>query len=172
MLECFDDEEFDFANDSKIAELSMETIKGIRNIRVENDIKPSQKLDIKLLFDDRDTESIFEEAKSYLSKMASVDNIVNISDEQEVKKEDVAIHLDRLNIYVDMSNAIDKEAEILKLQKELENHMKELKRAQGMLSNTKFVEKAPENLIQKEKEKVVKYTELIEKVTARIDNLK
>ena len=52
--------------------------------------------------------------------------------------------------------------------KEKENIMKELKRATSMLSNEAFVSKAPEALVNKEKEKVQKYNELLEKVENRI----
>ena len=44
----------------------------------------------------------------------------------------------------------------------------ELKRAEGMLANEKFVSKAPAALIEAEKEKVKKYTELIAKLESSL----
>jgi valyl-tRNA synthetase len=55
--------------------------------------------------------------------------------------------------------------------KEKETAQSELNRAQGMLSNEKFVSKAPEKLITGEKEKVAKYTEMIEKIDERLKEL-
>lgn len=49
---------------------------------------------------------------------------------------------------------------------------KELSRAKGMISNKAFVEKAPVTLVEKEKEKITKYTELIAKIDMRISELK
>ena len=56
--------------------------------------------------------------------------------------------------------------------KEKQTAMSELKRAEGMLKNEKFVSKAPQNLIESEKEKVKKYTDLLEKIESRISELK
>ena len=53
----------------------------------------------------------------------------------------------------------------------MEKAQSELKRAQGMLTNEKFVSKAPANLIEAEKEKVQKYTDLISKMTNRLAEL-
>ena len=64
--------------------------------------------------------------------------------------------------FLNMSDAIDLDAEIAKLEKEKQSATSELKRAQGMLKNENFVKKAPEKLIQAEKEKVEKYTDLLE----------
>ena len=55
--------------------------------------------------------------------------------------------------------------------KEKETAQSELNRAQGMLSNEKFVSKAPEKLIAGEKEKVAKYSEMIEKIDERLKEL-
>ena len=71
-----------------------------------------------------------------------------------------------------MSDAIDIDAEIEKLEKEKQTATSELKRAQGMLNNEKFVSKAPEALINAEKEKVQKYTDLLEKIESRLKELK
>ena len=62
--------------------------------------------------------------------------------------------------------------DIEKLEKEKENMQKELSRARGMISNKAFVEKAPVTLVEKEKEKITKYTELIAKIDMRISELK
>ena len=70
-----------------------------------------------------------------------------------------------------MSDAIDISAEIEKLEKEKKTALSELKRAQGMLSNEKFISKAPEKLIEAEKEKVQKYTDLLDKIESRLKEL-
>ena len=70
-----------------------------------------------------------------------------------------------------MSDAIDISAEIEKLEKEKQTALSELNRAKGMLSNEKFVSKAPAKLIEGEKEKVQKYTDLLEKIEGRLKEL-
>lgn len=172
MLEILEESsKFKFEKEKEMVEATMVAIKAIRNMRAEKDIKPSKKLSIKLSFENEDLKDNFKNCEGYISKMAALENIEYISLD-EVNKDDVVIHLDSMNIYLDLSNIIDKEEELKKLEVELSTYEKELKRANGMLANEKFVSKAPQELIEKEKEKQVKYQELITKVKARIEELK
>ena len=75
-----------------------------------------------------------------------------------------------------IGEAIQKGAKVImaqadKITKEMVKAQSELKRAQGMLANEKFVSKAPANLIEAEKEKVQKDTDLISKMTNRLAEL-
>jgi valyl-tRNA synthetase len=67
---------------------------------------------------------------------------------------------------------VDVAKEIERLEKEQKRLEGELKRVNGMLSNEKFVSKAPEAKINEEKEKLVKYTQMMEQVEARLAQLK
>ena len=82
-----------------------------------------------------------------------------------------SIHTQNIDVVIDLSSAIDKEEELQKLQAEKDKAISELKRAEGMLANEKFVSKAPAKLIEQEKEKVQKYTEIISKIEESIKNL-
>ena len=81
------------------------------------------------------------------------------------------LHLDKINVFLDLSSCIDKKEEIAKLQKEKENLMKEVKRSEGMLNNENFISKAPEKLVNAEREKLEKYSQMLKKVEARIDEI-
>ena len=78
---------------------------------------------------------------------------------------------DKINVFLDLSSCIDKKEEIAKLQKEKENLMKEVKRSEGMLNNENFISKAPEKLVNAEREKLEKYSQMLKKVEARIDEI-
>ena len=170
MLEEFSEEKFDFKEQAENVEITMAFIKAIRNMRAEKDIKPSKKIDVKVLFEEEKLQKTFKNCEAYLTKMASLGNL-NYITEDKINKEDTVIHLDGMNIYLDLSNIIDKEEELKKLEKELSEYENELKRANGMLSNERFVAKAPKELIEKEKEKQEKYNDLIQKVKQRIEEL-
>ena len=104
--------------------------------------------------------------------MCIIENINMLNNEQsDLTKDMIAIHLEKINAYVDLSEAIDKDEEIAKLKKEIENIEKELNRANSMLNNEAFTNKAPEKLVEAEKQKVVKYTEMLKKVTSRLEEL-
>lgn len=66
---------------------------------------------------------------------------------------------------------MDTEKEIARLNKEKEKIIAEIKRSEGMLSNTGFVSKAPAALIDKEREKLAANKDLLEKVENRLSDL-
>ena len=103
------------------------------------------------------------ESIEIMKKLVSAENIY-LKDTNGV--EGTAIHTQNIDVVLDMSGAIDKEEEKAKLEAELKKAEGELKRAESMLSNEKFVSKAPAALIEAEKEKVTKYTEIIAKLKA------
>ena len=105
-------------------------------------------------------------------KLGYLEKIEYIDDTKLANKDYSAIHDGNINIFLDFASNIDKGEEIEKLEKEKENMQKELSRAKGMISNKAFVEKAPVTLVEKEKEKITKYTELIAKIDMRISELK
>ena len=74
-------------------------------------------------------------------------------------------------MYMPFAELVDVEKEIERLTKEQGKLQGEIKRATGMLNNPKFVEKAPEAKIAEEKEKLAKYTQMMEQVTTRLAQL-
>ena len=72
-------------------------------------------------------------------------------------------------IYIPLEDLVDFEAEYERLSKEKKRLEGEVKRVEGKLSNQGFVSKAPEKVVNEEREKMVKYKEMLEKVTARLE---
>ena len=120
---------------------------------------------------DEKIEEIFKNIEEFLKKLAYIEKIEYIDTIEHADKSFTAIHSESFSIFLDFSSAIDIPAEIEKLNKEKQRIIAELKRANGMLSNQKFVEKAPQKLIEAKKEKVVKYQELLQKVENRLKDL-
>ena len=81
------------------------------------------------------------------------------------------MHTQNIDAYLDLSSVIDKDKEREKLLEEKKKAESELARANKMLSNEAFVAKAPEKLISGEKEKVKKYTEILEKIEESLANI-
>ena len=75
-------------------------------------------------------------------------------------------------IYIPFAELVDISAEIERLSKEKSRLEGEIKRCNGMLSNEKFISKAPEAKINEEKEKLEKYTQLLAQVEERLSTLK
>jgi len=75
-------------------------------------------------------------------------------------------------VYLPLEDLVDFEQEIERLTKEEERLTKELARVNGMLSNEKFISKAPEAKINEEKAKLEKYTQMMEQVKERLAGLR
>ena len=150
---------FEFKEEEKFIENINLVIKEIRNIRATSNIPNSQKLDLYMYSENYDLNSVVD----ILMKMCQLKNITILNSNQ-FENNGTVIHTEKIDCVLDTESAIDKEKEKEKLLQDREVALKELKRAEGMLSNEKFVAKAPVALIEQEKEKVKKYIEIISKI--------
>ena len=73
-----------------------------------------------------------------------------------------------MTAYVPLSEIVDKEAEIARLTAEREKATSELRRAEGMLANPNFVNRAPAAKVEAEKEKVVKYKAMLQEIDSQL----
>ena len=74
-------------------------------------------------------------------------------------------------VYLPLDELVDLEQERERLTKEEERLNKEIRRAEGMLSNEKFVSKAPAAKVQEERDKLEKYTQMLAQVKERMAGL-
>ena len=172
MLSLWPKAEYEFAEEEKAIDIINDMIRQIRNARANMNITGAKKTSAQIVLEKGKFEEIFKEAEEYFKKLAYIENIEYLDSIDDANTKYVALHDEKINVFLNMSDAIDLDAEIAKLEKEKQSATSELKRAQGMLKNENFVKKAPEKLIQAEKEKVEKYTDLLEKIELRLNELK
>ena len=146
-------------------EFLQEIVSNIRNIRAEANVSPAKKIEL-IYNSNNETEiSILENNLKILDKLANVEKISKGVEIPEL----VGFRVIRdTEIYVPLADLIDKEKEIEKITKEIEKITKELDRVNNKLNNPSFVEKAPEAVIEKEKN--IK-SELEAKIEKLVDNL-
>lgn len=156
---------YDYKEEYKVVEEIIDATKQIRNIRAESNIPNSKKTNAVIV----DKTNLLVSGKHIIEKLAFVNNIVFKNTVEDANL--TGIHEEDFSVFIDFSEAINKEEEIEKLNKEIKNAKAELARAEGMLKNEKFVAKAPEKLIAAEKEKQIKYSELITKLEERLKKL-
>jgi valyl-tRNA synthetase len=164
MISSYAEPKYNFEDDENFEEELIEVIREIRNIRANANLTNSKKIDM-TMYSKKYTANL-EKSVEMLKKLVSAENITLA---ETTGLEGTAIHTHNIDVVLDMSGAVDKEEERAKLTAELKKAEGELKRAEGMLSNEKFVSKAPAALIEAEKEKVTKYTEIIAKLKASLD---
>ncbi len=158
----------DFTEDEKNMELIMGAISAIRNRRSEMNVPPSKKAKVIIVTDKAD---IFSKGSVFFEKLASAQEAVITSDKSGIDANAVNIVVDSAEIFIPMGELVDKDKELLRLNAEKKKLEGEIKRVEGKLSNEGFVAKAPQKVIDEEKEKGRKYSEMLEKVLESIANL-
>ena len=136
----------------------MEAIRAIRNRRTEMNVPPSKKAALYVL---TSKPQIFTEGEGFLQRLAYADAVTLLETEPENLDGMVTITTADAKLYIPMGQLVDVEKEIARITKELENAKKFLKSPEGKLSNEKFVSRAPEAVVNAEREKAAKNRDLI-----------
>ena len=155
----------------KTVEMAMEAIKAIRNIKAEKNVAPSKKIKAIILAEGEKAE-IIKSGEAYLKNLANITEIIFAGSKAEVPGDAVSAVIDGAEIYIPLDDLVDFAEELARLEKEEKRLQGEVKRSNGMLSNPGFVNKAPEAKIQAEREKLVMYEEMLQKVSAQIVSIK
>lgn len=164
-------EEWNFAKEEKAVETIKEAVRGIRNSRTGMNVPPSRKAKVFVVSDDEQVRDIFEKGKVFFTTLAYASEVVIQSDKSGIDEDAVAVLIPNATVYMPFSDLVDIDKEIERLKNEEKKLEGELKRVNGMLSNEKFISKAPEAKINEEKEKLSKYTTMMEQVKERLKTL-
>ena len=160
------DEALNFADEEREFGRIMAAVKAIRNVRAEKNVPPSRKAH---LFIDTDFTDTFEKGASFFERLASASD-VTVGKNLKVENAALAV-TDSAKIYLPMGDLIDREAELKRLQKELENCQREIRSTEGKLANKEFVAKAPEKVVNVEREKLARANERLLKIQESIREL-
>lgn len=167
-------EEICFNNDEEKMNLIIEAIRMIRNLRSQMNIPPSKKAKLYIIPKENYKE-MYEESLIYIEKLGLAKEI-EITDkiDQELVNSNkvISIVTSSSNMYIPVLDLIDVNKEIERLSKEEIKLQSEIDRIVKKLSNEGFVSKAPEKVIQEEKNKLSKYESMIQDVRESIMNFK
>ncbi|MBK4992926.1 valine--tRNA ligase [Pseudomonas sp. S37] len=130
-----------------------ELMVGLRNIRAEMNIGPGKPLPLFLKNANAEDQRRLQENEALLKKLAKVESFTVLSDADEAPLSATALVGD-LQVLVPMAGLIDKDAELARLNKEIQRLQGEVARVGGKLSNAAFVDKAPPAVIEKERAKL------------------
>ena len=148
----------------------IEAIKGLRNVRAEMNVPPSRKAKV-ICYIAEDAKKAFNAGSAYIEKLASASEVEFIADKANVPANAVSLVVKGGELFMPLLDLVDKEKELDRLNKEVKKLEGEIDRIDKKLGNQGFVAKAPAAVIDAEKEKRVKYVEMLEAVKVRIDAL-
>jgi len=143
---------------------------AIRNIRGEMDISPSKELPVLLKNVNANDQRRLDENQQFLSALAKLESITVLADDDKGPLSATAVVGD-LSVLIPMAGLIDKEAELARLAKSIDKLEKDADRTRGKLSNEKFVGKAPEAVINKEKAKLADAESALAKLVEQITQI-
>lgn len=156
-----------FEAEAEKLETAMAVIKSIRNIRSEADASPGRRLRAVILSAEG-KEPVVKAGERYIKKLANITEITFIKDKTEVPEEVMSAVVAGAEVFIPLDDIMDYEAELDRLKKEKKKLEGEVKRVAGKLSNEGFIKKAPEKVINEEREKQIKYEEMLAKVCDRL----
>ena len=161
-------DEWNFEKEEKSVEIIKEAVRGIRNSRTGMNVPPSRKAKVFVVSSDNEIKSVFEEGRTFFTTLAYASEVIIQSDKTGIDDDAVAVLIPNAAVYMPFADLVDIEKEIERLKAEEKKLEGELNRVKGMLSNEKFISKAPEAKINEEKEKLARYSTMMEQVKERL----
>ncbi len=156
------------------AEVEMEWLKGfilgVRKVRGEMDIPPGTRVPVLIQNpSNRDLDRVTG-YRAVLKSLARIDSIEALNDGERAPESATTL-LGSMKLLIPLEGLIDKEAETARLNREIEKLSKELSRSQAKLSNPSFVERAPDEVVQKEQSRVHDFEAAIQKLKEQLETL-
>jgi valyl-tRNA synthetase len=155
MLQAYPVVDDSLNNSEAVMELNwvMNFILGVRRIRGEINIAPGKPLPVLLQDASEQDQYYLERNRIYLQKLGRLESIVVLK-VGDVAPESAIALVGNLKLLIPMAGLIDKAAELARLDKEIQRIQNDLPRVEGKLNNPAFVDKAPAEVIEKEKAKL------------------
>ncbi len=149
----------------------IDVIRSVRTIRTEAGRPLSEEISLVLKPGNVELQNFLIENKDYIKRFTNPGDLVIDTDSERLVEAKTAVVPD-VEIFVPLEGLIDIEEEIKRLRDEQEKWKSEVKRAEGKLANENFVSKAPENIVNEEREKLETYKNRLESVKAQIEEMK
>ena len=161
-------EKLSFPEDEHNFEMVMAAIKAVRARRSEMNVPPSRKAHLIIATDKK---AAFEAGRSYICKLAYASNISVQDAAPESPDGMVSVVTDNARMFMPMAELVDLEKEKARILKELANAGKQLEGQIAKLANEKFISRAPENVVNMERDKKAKLEALIENLKLSLEHL-
>lgn len=161
------DESLSFTEDEAVFEKIIAGIRGIRNCRGEMNVPPSVKAK---LYVETQEPLVFEQGTMFFERLASASEVIitNHFDGKDCQ----TVVTDSARFFIPLSEIVDTDKERARLEKDKAKVQKDIDFLSGKLNNQGFISKAPEKLIEAEREKLRKAEEKMAKIEKSLAALK
>ncbi len=166
------DEAMNYAVEEALIERAKSIVRGMRQLRVDMDVPPSRKAHIFVVTTDAKASDDFNAISKLCESLAGATGITVQADKTGIGEDAVSAVIADAVMYVPLAELVDFEKERERLTKEKARLEGEVARSKGMLSNEKFVSKAPADKVAAEKEKLEQYEQMLSEVIKHLDALK
>ena len=161
-------DELSFPEEEEAVEMIKEAVRNIRAVRTSMNVPPSRKAAVYVVSADEHVRGIFEHNKVFFATLASASEVYIQSDKDGIADNAVSAVIPQASIYLPLEDLVDIEKERTRLLAEKERLAGELARSRGMLSNEKFISRAPEKKVEEEKAKLAGYEQMMAQVEERL----
>lgn len=161
MISAWPEKTQDYETESNEMEEIIKIIGSIRNARNEKKVPDNKKIVIKIL--PTKNKQLFKVAGGYIKKLCLASDVVLISSE-EPSQGAINLTFNDCKVILPLESMVDMGEEKARREKEIESVKFEIARSEGMLSNPKFVEKAPAALVEQERQKLEKNKQLLQEL--------
>ena len=162
------DEKLNFPEDEANFGMVMDAIKAVRARRAEMNVPPSRKSHLIIV---TDKAKAFTDGEKFICKLAYASGIEVRAELPETTDGMVSVITDNARMFMPMAELVDLEKERARMEKELANAKKQLDGQIAKLANENFVSRAPEKVVNIEREKKAKLEALIENLEESLKNL-
>ncbi len=161
-------EEWHFAEAEDGVDKLKTLVKAVRNLRAEMDVPPSRKAKFYMVSEFIKVLDQYQALKEDFMTLISASEFVVQEDTAGIPDTAVSVVIPNAVVYVPLEDLVDMEKEKERLSKEKAKLEKEVARSNGMLSNEKFLSKAPAEKVAEEKAKLEKYKQMLADVEERL----
>ena len=145
-------------------------LQGIRRVRSELNLPPGKPLVVWLQGGSDSDRARFDRAGSLLAAIGRVSDFEWVDDDIDAGQCAVAL-VDELRLLIPLKGLVDVAEETRRLRKLLDRERKDLERSRAKLDNQKFVDNAPEDVVEQERERLAGHSATVEELEAQLERL-
>ena len=161
-------EDWAFAEDEASVETIKEAVRAIRTVRTDLNVAPSRKASVYVVSENAELRERFAHNKVFFATLSKAYEVYIQTDKEGIDESAVSAVIPQAVLYIPLAELVDIDKEIARLTAEKERLTKELARSNAMLSNEKFLSKAPEAKVNEEKAKLADYENMMKTVMERL----